>query len=90
VGEVVPVPASLEDVMVVTRVNGVERQRGRAGDMVYAIPMLLAYISRIMTLEPGDLVLTGTPAGVGPLVAGDHVEVELVGLSRVANPVEDR
>lgn len=90
VGEVAPVPAALEDIVVVTRVNGVERQRGRAGDMVYAIPMLLSYISRIMTLEPGDLVLTGTPAGVGPLVAGDHVEVELLGLSRVANPVVDR
>ncbi|HMS02865.1 MAG TPA: fumarylacetoacetate hydrolase family protein [Gemmatimonadaceae bacterium] len=90
VGEVVPVPPVLEDVVVVTRVNGEERQRGRAGDMVYAIPMLLSYISRIMTLEPGDLVLTGTPAGVGPLVAGDQVEVELLGLSRVANPVVDR
>lgn len=90
VGDVVPAPAVLDDIVVVTRVNGVERQRGRAGDMVYAIPMLLSYISRIMTLEPGDLVLTGTPAGVGPLVAGDHVEVELLGLSRVANPVVDR
>lgn len=90
VGDVVPVPAVLDDVVVVTRVNGQERQRGRAGDMVYAIPMLLSYISRIMTLEPGDLVLTGTPAGVGPLVAGDQVEVELLGLSRVANPVVDR
>jgi 2-keto-4-pentenoate hydratase/2-oxohepta-3-ene-1,7-dioic acid hydratase in catechol pathway len=90
VGDVVPAPADLDALVVVTRVNGVERQRARAGEMAFAIPMLLAYISAIMTLEPGDLVLTGTPAGVGPLVAGDHVEVEIEGFSRVANPVEDR
>jgi 2-keto-4-pentenoate hydratase/2-oxohepta-3-ene-1,7-dioic acid hydratase in catechol pathway len=74
----------------VTRVNGEERQRGRAHEMAFAIPMLLSYISRIMTLEPGDLVATGTPAGVGPLVAGDRVEIEIEGVSRVSNPVVDR
>ena len=72
---------------VVTRVNGVERQRGQATDMVFTFPVLLAYISRIMTLEPGDLGATGTPAGVGTLAQGDVVEVELVGLSTVSNPV---
>jgi 2-keto-4-pentenoate hydratase/2-oxohepta-3-ene-1,7-dioic acid hydratase in catechol pathway len=55
--------------------------------MVFAIPELLAYISTVMTLEPGDLVATGTPAGVGTLSPGDEVEVEVVGLSRVRNPV---
>jgi 2-keto-4-pentenoate hydratase/2-oxohepta-3-ene-1,7-dioic acid hydratase in catechol pathway len=77
----------LEDLTVVTRVNGVERQRGSASDMVFAIPDLLSYISRVMTLEPGDLVVTGTPAGVGTLSAGDEVEVEVLGVSRVRNPV---
>jgi 2-keto-4-pentenoate hydratase/2-oxohepta-3-ene-1,7-dioic acid hydratase in catechol pathway len=72
---------------VVTRVNGVERQRANASDMVFPIPDVLAYISHIMTLEPGDLVLTGTPAGVGKLSPGDEVEVEVLGLSRVRNPV---
>jgi 2-keto-4-pentenoate hydratase/2-oxohepta-3-ene-1,7-dioic acid hydratase in catechol pathway len=72
---------------VVTRVNGVERQRGSGSEMVFSIPALLAYISHIMTLEPGDLVATGTPAGVGKLVAGDSVEVEVVGVSRVSNRV---
>ena len=52
---------------VIGRVNGQERQRGTTSDMVFSIPLLLAYISGIMTLEPGDLVATGTPAGVGPL-----------------------
>ena len=55
--------------------------------MVFSIPALLAYISRIMTLEPGDIVATGTPAGVGRLEPGDIVEVEVEGLSRVSNPV---
>jgi 2-keto-4-pentenoate hydratase/2-oxohepta-3-ene-1,7-dioic acid hydratase in catechol pathway len=55
--------------------------------MLFDIPTLLAYISRIMTLEPGDLVLTGTPEGVGTLAAGDVVEVEIDGVSRVSNPV---
>jgi 2-keto-4-pentenoate hydratase/2-oxohepta-3-ene-1,7-dioic acid hydratase in catechol pathway len=57
--------------------------------MVFSIPSLLAYISRIMTLEPGDLVATGTPAGVGPLHPGDVVEVEIPGVSRVTNPVQE-
>lgn len=80
----------LDSLTVVTRVNGVERQRGKSSEMVFSIPSLLAYISRIMTLEPGDLVATGTPSGVGPLFSGDVVEVEIVGVSRVTNPVRER
>ena len=72
---------------VVTRLNGEERQRGRSADMAFSISFLLAYISGIMTLEPGDLVATGTPAGVGPLAPGDLVEVEVVGLASVRNRV---
>jgi len=77
----------LSTLSVVTRVNGSVRQTGNTSEMVFSIPFLLAYISRIMTLEPGDLVATGTPSGVGPLVPGDVVEVEIPGLSRVSNPV---
>ena len=76
----------LDALTIVGRVNGEERQRGSSADMVFSIPTLLAYISRIMTLEPGDVVATGTPAGVGPLAEGDRVEVEIVGVSRVPNP----
>ena len=90
VGEEAPAPADLAALEVVTRVNGQERQRGQVAQMAFSIPVLLSYISHIMTLEPGDLVLTGTPAGVGKLVAGDVVEVEIVGVSRVHNPVQDR
>ena len=72
---------------VVTRVNGKERQRGRSADMAFSIPFLVSYISQIMTLEPGDLIATGTPAGIGKLAEGDIVEVEVLGVSMVTNPV---
>ncbi len=88
VGPEVVAPSDLGGVTVVTRLNGQEKQRGTASQMVFNIPFLLSYISQIMTLEPGDLVCTGTPAGVGRLSAGDMVEVELVGLSSVSNPVQ--
>lgn len=77
----------LTDLTVVTRVNGVEKQRGHTREMAFPIGMLLAWISRAVTLEPGDVVATGTPAGVSPLVPGDVVEVEVVGWSKVRNPV---
>jgi 2-keto-4-pentenoate hydratase/2-oxohepta-3-ene-1,7-dioic acid hydratase in catechol pathway len=69
------------------RVNGELRQEGQVSDMVFSIPVLLAWISHVMTLEPGDLVLTGTPEGVGPLAPGDVVEVEIVGVGVLTNPV---
>ena len=80
----------LDALSVVTRVNGEERQRGRAAEMAFSIPFLISYISRIMTLEPGDLLATGTPEGVGPLATGDVVEVELTGLETLKNPVVAR
>lgn len=80
----------LDQLSVITRVNGQEKQRGRIQDMVFSIPFLISYVSRIMTLEPGDLLATGTPEGVGPLVPGDRVEVELTGLKVLENPVTER
>lgn len=77
----------LSSLTIITRVNGEERQRGLSRDMVFSIPMLLSYVSHVMTLEPGDVVATGTPSGVGPLADGDIVEVEIDGLSKVTNPV---
>jgi 2-keto-4-pentenoate hydratase/2-oxohepta-3-ene-1,7-dioic acid hydratase in catechol pathway len=61
-------------------VNGVPRQNGRTADMVFSVPVLLAYISQAMTLEPGDVVLTGTPEGVGPLADGDRVAISVAGV----------
>lgn len=75
------------DLEVVTRLNGTEVQRGRTADMHFSIPALLAYISGIMTLEPGDLVATGTPAGVGRLRAGDLIEIFIDGVGSLTNPV---
>jgi 2-keto-4-pentenoate hydratase/2-oxohepta-3-ene-1,7-dioic acid hydratase in catechol pathway len=92
IGPEIAAPGDLVGLEVVTRVNGEERQRGTAELMVFAIPTLLAYISEIMTLEPGDVVATGTPAGVGPIRPGDEVEVEVRdpaggAASTVRNPV---
>jgi 2-keto-4-pentenoate hydratase/2-oxohepta-3-ene-1,7-dioic acid hydratase in catechol pathway len=86
-GEPGPVPTDLSSLRVTTRVNGAVRQEGVATQMVFDIPFILAYISNVMTLEVGDLVLTGTPDGVGTLTPGDVVEVEIPGVSRVSNPV---
>jgi 2-keto-4-pentenoate hydratase/2-oxohepta-3-ene-1,7-dioic acid hydratase in catechol pathway len=80
-------PHDLAALTVVTRVNGVEKQRASTAELVFPIPTLLSYISRYITLNPNDLVLTGTPAGVGPLAANDVVEVEIVGHSQVRSPV---
>jgi 2-keto-4-pentenoate hydratase/2-oxohepta-3-ene-1,7-dioic acid hydratase in catechol pathway len=74
---------------VIGRVNGQERQRAPATDMHFSIPFLVSFISGIMTLEPGDLIATGTPAGVGPLRHGDVVEVEIPGVGLLSNPVRD-
>jgi 2-keto-4-pentenoate hydratase/2-oxohepta-3-ene-1,7-dioic acid hydratase in catechol pathway len=69
------------------RVNGVERQRAKATDMHFSIPELVSFLSGIMTLEPGDLIATGTPAGTAALHEGDVVEVEITGVGTLSNPV---
>jgi 2-keto-4-pentenoate hydratase/2-oxohepta-3-ene-1,7-dioic acid hydratase in catechol pathway len=69
------------------RVNGVERQRAKATDMHFSIPELVSFLSGVMTLEPGDLIATGTPAGTGPLKDQDTVEVEISGVGILSNPV---
>jgi 2-keto-4-pentenoate hydratase/2-oxohepta-3-ene-1,7-dioic acid hydratase in catechol pathway len=89
VGNVYEGPVDLDALEVVTTVNGEVRQRATSSEMVFKIPMLLSFISHIMTLDPGDLVLTGTPAGISPIRAGDTVEVSISGMSRVRNPVRD-
>ena len=78
------------DLAVRAWVNGQLRQDGRTSDMVFDVPALLAFISEIMTLLPGDVIATGTPSGVGPLQHGDVVEVEVEGVGRLQNPVRDR
>jgi 2-keto-4-pentenoate hydratase/2-oxohepta-3-ene-1,7-dioic acid hydratase in catechol pathway len=70
-----------------TRVNGELKQDGKISDMVHDIPSIVAYASSVFTLLPGDVILTGTPAGIGPIVAGDTVEVEIEGVGSLVNPV---
>jgi 2-keto-4-pentenoate hydratase/2-oxohepta-3-ene-1,7-dioic acid hydratase in catechol pathway len=85
-----PVPLNRVDrdgLRITARLNGETVQEGHVREMAFSIPFLVAYISRIMTLEPGDLVATGTPAGVGPLSPGDTIEVEIPGVGRIGNPV---
>ena len=72
---------------VTTRVNGSEKQRGRTADMAFSVPFLVRYIANIMTLFPGDLIVTGTPAGVSPLKPGDSVAVEIDGIGILQNSV---
>ena len=81
----VGMPGELE---IITRVNGEERQRASSALMMVGIVDLLVYVSRMMTLEPGDVILTGTPSGVGAVEDGDRMEVEIPGVGVLANRVE--
>lgn len=72
---------------IMLRVNGETKQDGSTRDLIFPIPVLIEEISSYMTLEPGDVIATGTPAGVGPLFAGDIVEVEIDGIGILQNPV---
>ena len=87
-GPAILVEPDLAALEVVTRVDGEERQHGHVRQKSWGIVDLVVYVSRMMTLEPGDVILTGTPAGVGPLADGDVVEVEIPGLGVLRNPVE--
>jgi 2-keto-4-pentenoate hydratase/2-oxohepta-3-ene-1,7-dioic acid hydratase in catechol pathway len=69
-------------------VNGTLRQQASTKDLIFPVGELLRFITRTMTLEPGDLILTGTPAGVGPLKAGDRVEVFVAGIGTLRHSVE--
>jgi 2-keto-4-pentenoate hydratase/2-oxohepta-3-ene-1,7-dioic acid hydratase in catechol pathway len=77
------------DLGIVTRVNGMVRQNGRTSQMVFDCGALIAFISEVMTLEPGDVILTGTPEGIGPLEVGDVVEVEIEDVGTLTNLVKD-
>ncbi len=78
------------DLRLTTRLDGVVVQDGRTSDMVFDVAELVSHVSTAFTLLPGDVILTGTPAGVGPLVAGQRVEVEIEGIGTLSNPVVAR
>jgi 2-keto-4-pentenoate hydratase/2-oxohepta-3-ene-1,7-dioic acid hydratase in catechol pathway len=77
-------------VAVQTRVNGELKQDGNTRSLIFALDVVIRYISNIMTLEPGDLIATGTPEGVGPVVAGDMVEITVEGVGTLRNPIADQ
>ena len=70
------------------RVNGTVCQDSSTRDLIFPVPALVAFISAIMTLLPGDIISTGTPAGIGPLAPGDSVSIEVEGVGELVNPVE--
>ncbi len=87
IGPWVSVGLDWSDLRVMCRVNGRVKQDGRTRDQIFPVPRLLAFISAGMTLEPGDVVTTGTPDGIGPIEAGDTVEIEVEGVGVLRNPV---
>ena len=89
VGPVIETDLDLDAARITTRVNGEVRQQGPVSDMIHGIGALVAYASAVFTLLPGDLILTGTPAGVGRFEAGDTVEVEVSGIGILRNTARD-
>jgi 2-keto-4-pentenoate hydratase/2-oxohepta-3-ene-1,7-dioic acid hydratase in catechol pathway len=89
-GPVIETELDFADVSVETFVNGQRRQSGRTSQMIFSLDVIIRWISRMMTLVPGDVIATGTPAGVGPLTAGDVVEVVVEGVGTLRNPVAAR
>lgn len=86
-GPCIETDLDVSDLALRTRVNGEQRQDGRTSQMIFPPAFIVAFISSVMTLEPGDVILTGTPAGVGPLAPGDQVEVEIEGIGTLTNTV---
>lgn len=83
-------PPPLDALRIETRIDGGVRQHGSTANMIWSIPSLLSFISHVMRLEPGDLVLTGTPEGVGPLAAGQRVEIEIEGVGTLRHSIGAR
>ena len=90
VGPWIDTDLDYRDLEISAWVNGERRSLGRTSDMHFDVPTLISFISSIMTLYPGDIIATGTPPGVAPIVAGDRVEVRIEGLGTLLNPVADR
>jgi 2-keto-4-pentenoate hydratase/2-oxohepta-3-ene-1,7-dioic acid hydratase in catechol pathway len=74
---------------ITSRLNGETRQRSTTADLIFDVPALIEFVSRVMTLEEGDVISTGTPPGVGPLHGGDVIEIEIEGIGVLSNPVRD-
>jgi len=89
IGPAIALDADPRNLRVRSLVNGQVRQNGRTSDLIFSPAQLVSFISQVMTLHPGDVIATGTPSGIGPLVAGDEVVIEVQGVGRLVNPVID-
>lgn len=86
-GPVIETEFAHDTAVIETRVNGETRQKAPLTDMIHSVASIIEYASAVFTLLPGDVILTGTPAGVGPIVAGDTVEIDVTGIGTLSNPV---
>ena len=80
----------VSDLRVQTFLNGEVKQDGRTSDLIFDVPTLIAHVTSVMTLLPGDVILTGTPEGVGPMEVGDEVEISIQGIGNLTNKVVKR
>ncbi|MBL0387822.1 fumarylacetoacetate hydrolase family protein [Tumebacillus sp. ITR2] len=87
IGPCVATGLNYQDLQIETKVNGDVKQSSRTSDMIFTVDELVSFCSQVMTLEPGDILTTGTPEGVGRLVAGDHVEMTIEGVGTLVNKV---
>ncbi len=87
IGPVIATNLDPSNLNIITRVNGEVRQDGNTADLIFSVAQIIAYLSKYMTLLPGDLIMTGTPAGVGPIKVGDTIDVEIEGIGVLSNNV---
>ena len=86
-GPVIDTDLDANNIDIIARVNGKERQRSNTSDLIFSVAQIVSYISQSITLMPGDVIMTGTPSGVGPILPGDIVEIEMSGAGVLSNPV---
>lgn len=89
-GPAIETDLDISDVRVKSRLNGEDRQNESTSSLIFSIPFLISHISKGITLNPGDVIMTGTPAGVGPMKDGDTIEIEVEGIGVLSNPVTNR
>jgi 2-keto-4-pentenoate hydratase/2-oxohepta-3-ene-1,7-dioic acid hydratase in catechol pathway len=87
IGPVIATDINPSNLEIVGRLNGAVKQRGSTSDLLFSVPKLVSYLSGFMTLVPGDIIMTGTPSGIGPIAPGDTFEVEIEGIGVLSNPV---
>jgi 2-keto-4-pentenoate hydratase/2-oxohepta-3-ene-1,7-dioic acid hydratase in catechol pathway len=87
IGPAIATDLDPSNLRVVGRLNGEVKQNGSTSDLLFSVPKLVSYMSSFMTLEPGDIIMSGTPSGIGPIKPGDRFEVEIEGIGVLSNSV---